>query len=98
MDAKRTLCPRTNDYSLPSRDCSKTPCLDKGANGAVLQFQINGQRVPLEIVLLREVNGVPGVIKLVDLYERPDSFILASHRDTFGQKRPLTIPFIDNLK
>ena len=55
------------------------------ANGAI-QFQISGQRVPLEIVLLREVSGVPGVIKLVDLYERPDSFILASYRDIFGQK------------
>ena len=44
-------------------------------------FQINGQRVPLEIVLLRSVSGhVPGVIRLVDLYERADSFILVMER------------------
>ena len=44
------------------------------------EFQMNGQRVPLEIVLLREVSGVPGVIRLVDLYERADSFILVMER------------------
>jgi proto-oncogene serine/threonine-protein kinase Pim-3 len=43
-------------------------------------FQLNGQRVPLEIVLLREVSSVPGVIRLVDLYERSDSFILVMDR------------------
>ena len=36
--------------------------------------------MPLEIVLLREVAGVPGVIRLVDLYERADSFIMVMER------------------
>ncbi|KAH6922621.1 hypothetical protein HPB50_017300 [Hyalomma asiaticum] len=41
---------------------------------------INGQRVPLELVLLRRVDHVPGVIRLLDWYEHPDSFILIMER------------------
>ena len=36
--------------------------------------------MPLEITLLREVSSLPGVIKLLDLYERSDSFILVMER------------------
>ena len=38
-------------------------------------FQLNGRRVPLELKLLSQVQIVPGVIRLVDFYERVDSFI-----------------------
>jgi len=36
---------------------------------------LRGQRVPLELKLLAQVQVVPGVIHLVDYYERRDSFI-----------------------
>lgn len=36
---------------------------------------LNGRRVPLELKLLSQVQIVPGVIRLVDFYERVDSFI-----------------------
>jgi len=39
-----------------------------------------GRRVPLELKLLHSVQGVPGVIKLLDFYERPDSFIYVMER------------------
>ena len=40
-----------------------------------ITFQLNGRRVPLELKLLSQVQIVPGVIRLVDFYERVDSFI-----------------------
>lgn len=42
--------------------------------------QLNGGKVPMEICLLRKVNHVPGVIRLLDWYERPDSFIIVMER------------------
>ncbi|XP_013772477.1 serine/threonine-protein kinase pim-3-like [Limulus polyphemus] len=42
--------------------------------------QIGGNRVPLEICLLRKVNNSSGVIRLLDWYERPDSFIIIMER------------------
>ena len=43
-------------------------------------FQLNGRRVPLELYLLSQVQIVPGVIRLVDFYERADSFIYVMER------------------
>ncbi|XP_078674269.1 serine/threonine-protein kinase pim-3-like [Branchiostoma floridae x Branchiostoma belcheri] len=41
---------------------------------------LNGVTVPLEIVLLRRVMGHDDIIKLLDWYERPDSYILILER------------------
>lgn len=42
--------------------------------------QINGNKVPMEICLLRKVCHVPGVIRLLEWYERPDSYIIIMER------------------
>jgi len=57
-------------------------------------LQVNGKRVPLEVSLLREVSGLPGVIRLLDLFERSDSFILVLERP--GKEKPLTL-FLDDM-
>jgi len=36
--------------------------------------------VPLEICLLRKLSSVTGVVRLLDFYERPDSFVLILER------------------
>jgi serine/threonine protein kinase len=36
---------------------------------------MNGHRVPLELKLLTQVQSVSGIIRLIDFYERHDSFI-----------------------
>ena len=43
-------------------------------------FQLSGRRVPLELKLLHSVQNIDGVIKLLDFYERPDSFIYVMER------------------
>ena len=53
-----------------------------------LILQLSGRKVPLELKLLHSVQNVDGVIKLLDFYERPDSFIYvmarpASSKDLF---------------
>jgi serine/threonine protein kinase len=42
--------------------------------------QMNGSRVPLEIYLLCKVVHVEGVIKILDYYEKTDSFIIIMER------------------
>lgn len=42
--------------------------------------ELSGRRVPLELKLLHSVQNVDGVIKLLDFYERPDSFIYVMER------------------
>jgi len=41
---------------------------------------MNGHRVPLEIYLMCKVSHIEGVIKLLDYYERNDSFIIIMER------------------
>ena len=43
-------------------------------------FQINGHRVPLEVCLLKQVSGCPRVVKILDWYERHDSFLIVMER------------------
>ena len=38
-------------------------------------FQLNGKKVPLELKLLCSVRKVPGVVSILDFFERDDSFI-----------------------
>lgn len=66
-----------DDYiSLLYNQYSDTSILDINYNTIFLIiFQLNGRRVPLELKLLSQVQIVPGVIRLVDFYERVDSFI-----------------------
>lgn len=42
--------------------------------------QVNGRKIPLEICLLKEVNHVKGVVKLLDYYEYLDSFMIVMER------------------
>ncbi|XP_054714107.1 LOW QUALITY PROTEIN: serine/threonine-protein kinase pim-3-like [Uloborus diversus] len=42
--------------------------------------QLNGHRIPLEICLLKKVSHVKGVVKLLDYFERSDSYIMVMER------------------
>ena len=46
----------------------------------LFSLQLSGRKVPLELKLLHSVQNVDGVIKLLDFYERPDSFIYVMER------------------
>ncbi|XP_071445126.1 serine/threonine-protein kinase pim-1-like [Hetaerina americana] len=41
---------------------------------------VGNQRVPMEVCLLRKVSHIPGVIKLLDYYERQNSYIIVMER------------------
>merc|ERR1719264_1195805 len=43
---------------------------------------LNGKRVPLELKLLHSVQSVSGVIRLLDFFETPDSFIYVMEKPT----------------
>jgi len=46
---------------------------------------LNGRKVPLELKLLHSVEHIPGAIKLLDYFERPDSFIIVMERPTHSK-------------
>jgi len=41
---------------------------------------LNGRKVPLELALMHAVQSVEGTVKLLDYFERPDSFIIVMER------------------
>ena len=43
-------------------------------------FQLAGEKVPLEVALLSAVKSLPGVVELLEYFERSDSFILVMER------------------
>ena len=43
-------------------------------------FQIGASRVPLEVSLLHLLRRLPGVVRLLDYFERHDSFIIVMER------------------
>lgn len=43
---------------------------------------LHGRKVPLEIKLMHSVQGVEGTIKLLDYFERADSFVIVMERPT----------------
>ena len=45
-----------------------------------MRLQLNLQRVPMEVILLKELQHISGVVKCLDFYERQDSFILILER------------------
>ncbi len=45
-----------------------------------VDFQLNDQLVPMEISLMTKVDHVPGVIRLIDWFEKNDSFIIVMER------------------
>jgi len=45
-----------------------------------LCHQQDGQQVPDEVALLRRVAHVPGVLRLVDYFRRPDGYVLVLDR------------------
>jgi len=54
----------------------KTVAIKHVARSRVTEWsELKGVKVPLELKLLQTVQKVDGVIKLLDFYERPDSFI-----------------------
>lgn len=42
--------------------------------------QVGNRHVPMEVCLLNKLASIPGVIKLLDYYERPDSYIIVMER------------------
>ena len=49
-------------------------------NADQVLFQIGASRVPLEVSLLHLLRRLPGVVRLLDYFERHDSFIIVMER------------------
>ena len=43
-------------------------------------LQVGGERVPMEVCLMNVVSGLKGVVKLIDCFERHDSYIIVMER------------------
>eukprot|EP00092_Neocalanus_flemingeri_P004622 GFUD01004980.1.p1 GENE.GFUD01004980.1~~GFUD01004980.1.p1 ORF type:complete len:319 (+),score=99.31 GFUD01004980.1:49-1005(+) len=49
-------------------------------NKVVEMEMLNGRKVPLELKLMHAVQSVEGAVKLLDYFERPDSFIIVMEK------------------
>ena len=47
---------------------------------SIFFFQLNGVTLPMEIILMKKVQQVPGVVKILDYYEMEGSFIIVMDR------------------
>lgn len=68
------------------RSCDRRKvAIKQVAHSKVLEWgELGGRRVPQELVLLLKVQDVPGVVNLLDFYERRDSFIFVMERPVEG--------------
>lgn len=49
-------------------------------NYFLINIQIRGRDVPLEIALLEHCKNCPGVVRLIEWFERPDGFLIVMER------------------
>jgi serine/threonine protein kinase len=63
----------------------KPVAIKQVAVGKVVAWEkLQDRRVPLELLLLLRVQAVPGVVRILDFYERRDSFIFIMERPANG--------------
>lgn len=55
-------------------------CISVGEPLVFAPFQIKGVRVPMEVCLMNNVCHLPGVVNLIDCFERHDSYIIVMER------------------
>merc|ERR1712115_163499 len=67
---------------IRSRDKREVAIKHVARNKVVEWASLNGRRVPLELKLLHSVQVVSGVIRLLDFFERSDSFIYVMEKPT----------------
>ena len=67
--------------SLPLSVCPcMSVCMCACVSVCVYVCQLEGQSVPLEVHLLKLVAHVDGVVKLLDYFDKPDSFVVVVDR------------------
>jgi len=67
-----------------SRMCITTFAISHFHDAAFANFpsrlQVDGERVPMEVCLMSTVSGLSGVVRLIDCFERHDSYIIVMER------------------
>jgi serine/threonine protein kinase len=78
-------------YAGIRRRDGKAVAIKQISKSKVLSLEtVNGCKVPLELALMQAVQSVEGVVKLLDYFERSDSFIIVMERlglDRYGSSR-----------
>jgi len=68
-------------YAGIRRKDGKSVAIKHIAKNKVPSMQmLNGRKVPLELKLMHAVQSVEGAVKLLDYFERPDSFVIVMER------------------